>query len=506
MNRAQALSNLFRQPSPQQHAIYDWFARGRGNLAVRARAGTGKTSTLLEGINHAPERSILLAAFNKRIADELKTRLKNRRAQAKTLHSVGYASIRSRQPAQLDEDRGHRIAEELVAGPVEMVHLVQKLAAVAKNAAPFAKHEDLLALADDFDLEPDPDWQEEGWHTADIAALALKAMNRALEPDGTVDFDDMVFVPVCRGWVRPRFDLVVIDEAQDMSATQIEICRRSVLPGGRIAVIGDDRQAIYGFRGADSTSLDRLKHELRAAELPLTVTFRCPRLVVEQAQRLVPDFEAAANAPLGELVEMTAAQMYAAASPGDFILSRKNAPLVRVCLTLIVAGKRAMIEGRDIGQGLIALIRRLRAATIEDLIAGVERWRNREIQKYRGNTSKKAAAKLEQILDAAAALTVLAEASDSVGHLERRIEALFQETGGKRQDVVVCSSVHKAKGLERDRVFGLMDTLYPGGRDDMEERNVHYVLLTRAKKTFVKVIGTDGGLPAAPAPEEAANG
>jgi hypothetical protein len=51
--------------SPEQQAIFDWFERGTGHLLVRARAGTGKTTTLVEGVGRAPERKICVAAFNK---------------------------------------------------------------------------------------------------------------------------------------------------------------------------------------------------------------------------------------------------------------------------------------------------------------------------------------------------------------------------------------------------------------------------------------------------------
>src|SRR5436190_1062056 len=80
--------------SAQQTDIFNWFKDGQGHLVVRARAGTGKTTTILEGVVHAPEPRILLCAFNKRIQEELQNRLSNPAAQAKTLHSVGYAALR----------------------------------------------------------------------------------------------------------------------------------------------------------------------------------------------------------------------------------------------------------------------------------------------------------------------------------------------------------------------------------------------------------------------------
>ena len=97
--------------SEQQKAIFDFFKQGQGNLVVRARAGTGKTTTILEAISYAPEDKILLAAFNKKIAEELKSKLKNPKAEAKTLHSVGVSFVfRNWQGCQLDQDRGERLA------------------------------------------------------------------------------------------------------------------------------------------------------------------------------------------------------------------------------------------------------------------------------------------------------------------------------------------------------------------------------------------------------------
>jgi hypothetical protein len=86
--------------SEAQETIFKWFEMdpesiwlySSKHLCILARAGTGKSTTILEGVNRAPESSILLCAFNKRIADELNTRT-NPNAEAKTLHALGYQMV-----------------------------------------------------------------------------------------------------------------------------------------------------------------------------------------------------------------------------------------------------------------------------------------------------------------------------------------------------------------------------------------------------------------------------
>ena len=86
---------MAHQWSEEQEAVFQWFAQATpGNCVVRARAGTGKTTTIIEGITRAPEANILLAAFNKQIAEELQSRLTNPRAEAKTLHALGFSYLK----------------------------------------------------------------------------------------------------------------------------------------------------------------------------------------------------------------------------------------------------------------------------------------------------------------------------------------------------------------------------------------------------------------------------
>lgn len=491
--------------SEQQKSIFWWFSAGakfvecakqvdpRGNLVVRARAGTGKTTTMIEAINYAPEEKILMAAFNKKIAEELKSKLRNPRAEAKTLHSIGCAFVyRNWQGCQLDEERGERLARRsLPAGaPDGVVNLVKKLADIGKNAYPFPEPGDLIEAAYAYDCDPDDYLEEQGWNVDRIAQAAEQAMELACRKDGTFDFNDMVFVPVRNGWVRSKYDLVVIDEAQDMNTTQLILAMKVCKPGGRIAVVGDDRQAIYGFRGADSNSIDRLKGELVAGELGLTITYRCPKAVVAIAQTIVPDYQSAETAPEGVVRGVEFEQMIEQAGPGDFVLSRKNAPLTKVCLRFIRMGRRAMIEGKEIGTGLLSVVKRVKGKSVPDFLERLGKWETKQKTRLMKTGKKSAEKKCEFITDQAETLRAIAEAATSFDDINAKIRDMFQETKNGKDDYVVCSSVHKSKGLERNRVWGLVETLYPGGRKTaIEEQNIHYVMVTRAKQEFVGVTG-----------------
>ena len=289
--------------SPQQKTIFQWFKKGSGNLVVRARAGTGKTSTIIEGINYAPDSSILLAAFNKSIAEELNARLKNNHAQAKTLHGLGFGYLHRMWSAVTVDMNGKRavdLAQDACDAetPYEIAQLVAKIHTLLRETSPFATNpDDALSLMGEFNLMPEQEADEDGFTPQVVAKYASKAVDLAKERSPLIDFADMILLPLVHKMVTPWYNLVVVDEAQDMTSAQLALAVGACKKGGRVAIVGDDRQAIYGFRGADSNGIDRLKAELGAAELGLTTTYRCPKRVVEIAARIVPDFHAAAEAP-----------------------------------------------------------------------------------------------------------------------------------------------------------------------------------------------------------------
>lgn len=471
--------------SNQQDAIFDWFSSGQGNLVVRARAGTGKTTTILEALSRASCTSAVLCAFNKRIAEELNARLtqpQSGKAEAKTLHAIGFAFVRSNERGvKVDSNRGRLLAEAACPRGTDrdVVALVAKLAGLAKGVLlPGATQNQLEDLACAYGVHSDDAAPEK------LARWALAALDAAVQCDGTCDFDDMVYLPLARRCVRATYDLVVVDEAQDMSPSQIELARRICRKGGRIAVVGDDRQAIYGFRGADSGSIDRLKRELEAVELPLTVTYRCGKAIVAEAVKIVPDFTAAESNGAGEITSCSREECLEASRSGDFVLSRTNAPLASVCLALLRAGRPARIQGRDIGAGLASLVKKIagRVTGISSFMPRLVAWRQKEQQRLAvmASAGKDVAALIQYVDDQADTLTELAAGLSTVSELQARISQLFADAGAG----VVCSTVHKAKGLEADCMYVLEETFRFNGP---EEENVRYVAITRAKRRLAWV-------------------
>lgn len=492
--------------STQQQSILSWFSGddpefSKNHLIVRARAGTGKTTIIIEGVKRAPEKSILICAFSKIIQQELEARIgKNySHVRAQTLHSVGYRCVRRyRENIKVEFNNGRAdLLTEQVCGrsvPDAIKKLVSKLHTKGREIAPHAKEiGELMDIAIKFECTPDDEWANSGFPLEKVEELALKAMELAsdVQAGATIDGSDMIFLPVRNGWLTGMFDLVVVDEAQDMTTAQLEIAQGVLNKNGRICIVGDDKQAIFGFRGADSDSLDRLKEELQAKELGLTTTYRCGKQIVQVAQSIVPNFEAGPTNPEGEISRLHLSRLIDSAGPSDYILSRVNAPLVSIAMRLLRNGKRTRIAGRDIGKGLINLVRKMRARSVPDFLTRVGTWETREITRLEGmlavapnNRKYTLQNKIADIQDQAEMLLNLAEGVKSVSEIETRIESLFIDDGLGEAGMITCSSVHRAKGLEANRVFILEETLR---NYNQEEQNIFYVAVTRAKQSLIWV-------------------
>jgi len=518
---ASSEEDMERTWSDEQNPIFGWFATGAGNLVIRARAGTGKTTTVVEGINRAHDGRILLAAFNKVIADELQSRIRKPGAEAKTLHALGFQFLRQAWPKAKVERKGEGISRKYgladrvlpARAPQSLRRAVADLHTAGRDQLVNHTVATLLPLAFKQDIVLTGELEDLGYTEDDLAGFALSCIELAAERTEVIDFADMIFLPLRHKWTQRRYDLVVIDECQDMNLAQIALAQS--VARDRIVVVGDDRQCLYSWRGADADSLDRLKKLLKAQELGLKTTFRCPKTVVALAAQLVPDFVAAPAAPEGVVRRVNGvADALSAVGIGDFILSRTNAPLVPLCLTLLKRGVPARVRGRDIAAGLTALCKRLEtksgARELPELLTALSVWCH---DIFTATTRKVEAGKLEEeqatelISDAQQRLDTIVALADglaSIRELYSRFDTLFSDSNPVSQ--VTLSTVHRAKGLEADRVWLLESTFrrkVPCGldgasetrwREGDEEQNIRYVAITRAKRELVWVPGDLGDI------------
>ena len=149
-------------------------------------------------------------------------------------------------------------------------------------------------------------------------------------------------------------------------------------------------------------------------------------------------------------------------------------------MTFLSEGRRANIQGRDVGASLAAFVKKSRAVSVEALRTHVEGWAKKECDRL-----AKKHRDTQSVEDRAACLIALSDGAQTVADVLARIEELFADKSSDA--VIMLSSTHKAKGLERDRVWLLEGTYrrYP----ETEEDNLYYVACTRARRTLMLVSG-----------------
>lgn len=464
-----------RDWSEYQKNIFRDIAKATDHTVVIARAGSGKTSTIVEGFKYIPKgKKCLMVAFNKSIADELKQRAPSY-VDVMTLHSLGYRAIRqSFGNVVLENDKCCELVKTIIGDDWDLWELNQsicKCVSLCKGFL-FDTPKRIEELIDRFGIETF-DLEREQFIKHVIKALFLCKESRQV-----VDFDDMIWFPFVFRLNVGKFDVVFVDEAQDLNAAQIAMVLSAIKPDGRIIAVGDPAQSIYQFRGADSEAIPNFINKLKAKTLPLSVTYRCPKKVVALAQEIVPDIEAFENSPDGEVSDLAADDLLKTVRPGDFVLSRTNAPLIKYCLQLLKAGVPANIQGRDVGASLLYFIKKSKTKTVLDFIKYVNSWRDQEVRRLL--TEKR---DTTICIDKAECLLNLCEGTLTIKDLKETIESLFNDTDDSAK--VIFSTTHKAKGLERDRVFVLAGTYRKGNGG--EEDNLWYVAVTRAKKELYLV-------------------
>lgn len=507
--------------TPQQEAVWHTLTNTGLNVIIKALAGTGKTTTVVQGLHRIgktviPETKktysqgqVAFIAFNKSIAAELATKVPSW-VRACTCHSLMFSSLRQNAGSvEINEDKTKKIMEDIVGGEQEYLQLrrqkpqvipaVDKLVGLAKNtlvgydvAAECwngVDENEVLSLAMKYsvDLNDSAD---------DICELVIEIVERSMDLrycQYEIDFDDQLWLPVVKNYQLPQFDLLCVDECQDLNAVQQEAILRM---GNRLLLVGDENQAIYGFRGADIEAMRHMEDSLveGAEVLPLTYTRRCPKTHVKLAQEIVPGFEAMDEAPEGTVLVEDEEVAELKLEGGDMVICRTNAPVVSMAFRLIARNQRANIQGRDLGQGLLSLIKKLGGPNdsqdVDVVLDRLVQYEEKEMRKL-SNKKNPSEAAMEALRDKCQCVRAVCKDSQTIGEVRQKVFDLFKEVSGEQErNFILLSSVHRAKGLEAEKVVILehdkmRHPMAKNAAERQQELNIKYVALTRSRNTLV---------------------
>jgi hypothetical protein len=228
--------------------------------------------------------------------------------------------------------------------------------------------------------------------------------------------------------------------------------------------------SLYGFRGADPNSISKFQQALNAKPLPLNISYRCSLEVIKEAKKLVPVIEPSPNAIPGSVSWIEQEEVLETAQPGCFILSRTNAPLIRLALNFLKRGIPANILGRNLANGLLFLLKKSRAKKIDTFLTYLNKWEKEESERVINKGRQPTV-----IHDKAECMRTLSEDCATVDELKAKIRKLFEDPISK---TIMLGTTHAAKGLEADDVYICRSTF---STKSQEEKNILYVAITRSK-------------------------
>jgi superfamily I DNA/RNA helicase len=321
--------------------------------------------------------------------------------------------------------------------------------------------------------------------------MARDAFKWAISPHcREFDFADQLYLPIAwnMDFSIHKYDNVVIDEVQDMSILKHLFISQMVNVGGHVLGVGDPYQAIYGFAGADSSSMTKFRETFRCRELPLSITYRNPKLVVAEAQKYVPHIRAADDAKDG-IVDLNHPEVdELSLTPNDMILCRNNAPLFTIALRLLRERRPFNLVG-EFGDRLRKFISSFKTNDIRIFETRLKEWFEKESNTAR---DKERWTKLAQLEDRYSAVAAIYPGHSTVEAVIETLDKLLMPGIGPR-----LSSIHRAKGLEADRVFIIEAQLIPSKYAKLDwmkeqERNLLYVAYTRARRELYAIRGIVG--------------
>jgi DNA helicase-2/ATP-dependent DNA helicase PcrA len=305
---------------PQREAV----VHGDGPLLVLAGAGSGKTRVIAHRVawllhQGAEPGAILAVTFTNKAAEEMRERVVDLAGPAgvdvfvSTFHSFGLWLLKKEHAAAGLPKRFSICDDGDQAGLVKRcmrevnvddrafdARRVLSILSRAKNARLKKIAVRPEGQGDDYDL---------------VAAEVWPRYEKALRAQRSVDFDDLLARPVAllekdgelRARYQGRFQHLLVDEYQDTNQVQLELLKLLAGAGKNVCAVGDDDQAIYGWRGAEVKNILRFEKHFPGAKV----------VRLEQNYRSTGNVLACANAVIAQNPDRREKRLWTSAGPGE---------------------------------------------------------------------------------------------------------------------------------------------------------------------------------------------
>jgi len=303
---------------------------GDGPLRVIAGPGTGKTTTLTARVEFllergvAPER-ILLLTFTRRSSREIVSRVgalrgadHGRRVSGGTFHSVAHHTLR-RHHAALGLPAGFGVLDrgdaadliDLVRGELGILSKERRLPKKSTLGALYSRTVNTGMRLADVMRENTP-WCAESFEEVASLFTAFVARKQSL---GLLDFDDLLLYwrvaaqdDALGEELGAAYDHILVDEFQDVNLLQLDVLVGLRRMDPRLTIVGDDAQAIYGFRGATARFLlDAEQYFNGLTTITLDVNYRSSGVILGVANAIAADAPEGFSSVLREEIPVSGA-------------------------------------------------------------------------------------------------------------------------------------------------------------------------------------------------------
>ena len=496
----------FFMSSPYQKTIFEEIEHGIGNMVITAAAGSAKTTTIENCLRFIPEgKKCLFLAFNVSTVDKLKSEIVGKsNARIMTFHGLGNRVLRENgiitENTIIDEFKYSRYikqhlpeltSEEIYTNlGIKIVSYIANIVALTNYARYYMAMlvKDIQEVSNTYGIIP----------VADEYEVVRKVLIWGKENIGTIDHTDMIWLPNIKNLSTKcyQYDFIFIDEAQDTTLAHQKLVDKTFKRGCRFVAVGDPRQQINVWCGATEKAIENYENRPNTKKLSLPVSYRCPKLIVDAAKHYAPEIVACEEAKEGQILYDVSAND---AKPGDMVLCRIISKLIEQYMTYLRNNKKAYLKGSDgIKETYLELISRVDAKKIDvrclsknGLIPQLYKLYFERLDDIKTslNIDEEEALYHYEILslyDDIEALKVLSEGLDTVDELIDKIKVIFN---GDKDDAIILSTVHKAKGMEANNIFILCPSLMPSRLATKKweikaEENLVYVAITRAKNSL----------------------